>query len=308
MKLTLRVKKRTDRPAMPRTESLIESIEVPVDGIHSLKIRWISIGVQVAAYDGDVILVQEFADRPLDDADRIHTKVESGCLTVSWRRNMQNIHGDDAPRKRLTVQLPRQLAKSLKYLDANLISGDLAIDGVAVDDCQISLVSASLTAADLMTGKLNVSGVSSSIDLNGITAKKLNVETVSGSVEGDLLTRHANVETVSGSVRLQTRSAMDELNVETVSGSVRICANDAVKAFNVNTVSGGIHLLLPEEKGFRLHFHPGNGCLQCDFPTVIKNHWYIFGDGQNVIQAETVSGHCTIEKNKQPESNENHPE
>ncbi len=290
MKLTLRVKKRTDRPAMPRTESLIESIEVPVDGIHSLKIRWISIGVQVAAYDGDVILVQEFADRPLDDADRIHTKVESGCLTVSWRRNMQNIHGDDAPRKRLTVQLPRQLAKSLKYLDANLISGDLAIDGVAVDDCQISLVSASLTAADLMTGKLNVSGVSSSIDLNGITAKKL------------------NVETVSGSVRLQTRSAMDELNVETVSGSVRVCATDAVEAFNVNTVSGGIHLLLPEEKGFRLHFHPGNGRLQCDFPTVIKNHWYIFGDGQNVIQAETVSGHCTIEKNKQPESNENHPE
>lgn len=307
MKLTLRVKKRTDCPSKPRTESLIESIEVPVDGIQSLKIRWISIGVQVAAYDGDVILLQEFADRPLDDADRLHTKVESGCLTVSWRRNMQNIHGD-APRKRLTVQLPHQLAKSLKHLDANVISGELEIDGVAADDCQISLVSANLTAADFMTGKLNVSGVSSGIDLNGITAKKLNVETVSGSVEGDLLTRHANVETVSGSVRLQIRSAMEELNVETVSGSVRICANDAVEAFNVNTVSGGIHLLLPEEKGFRLHFHPKNGNLKCDFPTVIKNHWYIFGDGQNVIQADTVSGACTIEKNEQPESNENHPE
>lgn len=307
MNFTVRVKNPTDCPSKTQTEALIESIEVPAGDIHSLKIRWISTGVQVAAYDGDVILVQEFSNRPLDDADRMYTKVESDCLTVTWRKNMQNIRGS-VPSKRLSVQLPRQLAKSLKYLDANLISGDLAIDGVAVDDCQISLVSASLTAADLMTGKLNVSGVSSSIDLNGITAKKLNVETVSGSVEGDLLTRHANVETVSGSVRLQTRSAMDELNVETVSGSVRICANDAVEAFNVNTVSGGIHLLLPEEKGFRLRFRPKSGRLQCDFPTVIKDRWYIFGDGQNVIQAETVSGHCTVEKNKQPESNENHPE
>ena len=307
MKFTDRTKNQTVCPARTQAESLVESVEVPVGDIHSLKIRWISTGVQVAAYDEDVILVQAFSNRPLNDADRMQTSVESGCLTVSWRKNMQHIHGD-VPRKRLIVQVPRELAESLKHLDVNLISGELKIDGIVAEACQISLVSANLTAANLLTGKLNVSGVSSRFDLNGIAAKTLNVETVSGSIEGDLLTRHANVETVSGRVSLRTRSAMDKLSVETVSGPVQIRANDAVEGFNVKTVSGGIHLLLPEEQGFRLRFHPKSGNLQCDFPTVIKDHWYIFGDGQNVIQVDTISGHCTVEKNKQPESNENHPE
>ncbi|MEO7411833.1 MAG: DUF4097 family beta strand repeat-containing protein [Opitutaceae bacterium] len=137
------------------------------------------------------------------------------------------------------------------------------------------------------------------VPANAVLAK---ISTVNSSVSIEGARGVVNASSVNGSVR--ATGLAGPVSLETVNGGInaRFDAVAAQQKLSFNTVNGKIVVSLPKDAGVQLHSSVVNGKVNCEFPIELggkksgKNLSGKIGDGRASLEAETVNGSISIEK------------
>ena len=231
------------------------SYNMEISGVDSMNIEWIAGDVNVEPHDGSEILVTEYAQRELNDNEKLRIGTSGGTLTIRYTQDSKIRR---MPAKRLTVLVPRELIGTFKNFTADSTSGDLTISGVGADSFTADTTSGGLTIsggvansfkADSMSGDMNLSNITSQIfdadtTSGGITIDSFRADSMTlSSMSGDIRVTNASVrtaecDTTSGLINLS--GSFDKADLESMSGDVTL-NNAAVRSvLAADTTSGRI--------------------------------------------------------------------
>ena len=142
--------------------------------------------------------------------------------------------------------------------------------------------------------QLDIDCVSSDVKLAGSqTYDKVTVNSVSGNVAFDeIAADKVDVDTVSGDINGGKLSS-DKAELKTTSGNITI---DPVKIYKISigTVSGDVHLLSLPDDSAQIQFSHVSGSLKTQREYKKDANQYIFGNGNNKIDVDTVSGDLSL--------------
>ena len=225
--------------------------------VKSLSVDWPAGKVIIMPSDTEeVVITEEFNG---EDDLRLRWCVENGELKIKYRSPI-GFGNVSAPSKKLTVAIPATMLEAMDEVELTLVSADLTIMGMSADDADIVVVSGRV---DMSCGFIN------SFDL----------ETVSGNVKFAGAVKEADFEGVSAKIELYLDDRSSAVNLDTVSGDVSVFLSETVSGFEakVDAVSGSVRV-----SGF-------DGLTQ-------SKDYCRYGDGSIKIKADAVSGNLKIEK------------
>ena len=208
-----------------------------VEGINSIDIDWISGGVRLMPYDGDVIKITEFAQRSLSGNERMHITASGGALQI---RFTESSFTNRVPQKRLEVLVPQALSQSLGTLSAGNISGSVHIDGFDATTLRAKTTSGAIEISNSASRTLSANSISGSVNLSAAQAGELAVGTTSGSITVAGSFDSAALESVSGRISLANPAPDSALDVKSTSGSLDVTG--AFGRVDASTLSGSINI------------------------------------------------------------------
>ena len=275
-------------------------------GVDSLDIEWTAGAVKLIPYEEDEILLVEYAQRDLEEDEKLKTSTNKGSLSVSfceknrWMKSM--------PPKRLELFLPKELAAGLKDFRLDCVSADVDIQDLRADHLKIQTVSGDQSVKDISADSGKISSTSGSIELSNLRINRLTLSTVSGEIKSDRLeAEEISADTTSGNVKFSDAisgqlefdtvtgdvsflGSFENLNADTTSGSMNITTQLAPNTFRISSVSGDVHLTMPSFEGFNLQHETVSGSFTCEIPvTTIK-------ESNPSYKIETTSGDIDIRK------------
>jgi hypothetical protein len=207
-------------------------------GIERININWTAGEVMVIPHDGNEIIITEFAQRELEDFERLSISTDGRALTIRYteRTNIRRM-----PQKRLEVLVPHALSENMRMLS-------------------IDTVSSGVNVTDINASKLDCETVSGSIELSGVFAN-VSIDSVSGRVNLVNSAQNAVVdaETISG--RVDVSGYFDRVEANTVSGSVSISSAQIPSSLRVDSISGGITIALPSDATISVNHSSVSGRL-----------------------------------------------
>ena len=250
-----------------------------IDGrVESLEIHWNAGSVNIQYYDGDEVLLEEDASRPLSRKNSLYYWLDGDTLRVQYAKSgfrFALLPWTRNPAKDLTVRLPE--GTTLEALSVYTVSADVWADAIAADEAEIDTVSGDA-------------------DLANVRFTETEAGTVSGSIQAVLLGQSHFVElnSVSGSISACTQTA-DGVQINTTSGDVDFAAETAPGSFSASTVSGNICLYLPQDDGYTIRMDSISGDFHSDLPFRPDGGRYTYGSGANKYSVDTVSGDLFFE-------------
>lgn len=276
--------------------------EISGEKIRSLSINWVAGPVEVRPGEDDALKVTEYANRPLNDDEKLQMDLEDGELTIRWtgRQNwkgaFKTIRGLS---KHLVVELPRSVG-TLDEVAISNVSGDLFAHDLNGDDMNLSTVSGHLNAVNITGSDVTLSSVSGTVKALNIIGSDLSFNTTSGRLEingfdgGD-----ASLHTVSGKILAQGLGK--DINVNSVSGGIDLILHDLPAELSLNTVSGRERVTLPDDqRGFTVNYSTRSGTFTSDFPLSgnlgKKSGDASYGAGKCDASFHTMSGSMEIRK------------
>lgn len=232
-----------------------------VASAESIDVDWISGEVNVVAYDGDKIIIDEKINAEVKSDFFVRWYLDGSELKIKYCKSGLNFGSkngsSDKLNKTLTVSVPESLI--LKSVTVNSVSGDVTLGGAA-DEIKVDTVSGNVTL--------------------GGTADKAKVNTVSGNVFSGLSAKTLSVKTVSGDIDIKAFDTMSVFDADSVSGNVTVdvegCSGAAVKYSNV---SGKLSTAVDVKTDGDADGKP-----------------LVYGDGRVKINVDTVSGDLMIVK------------
>lgn len=232
---------------------------VDADQIRQLQVEWISGSVTIQTGDTDTITFRETGAS--DEKD-----------TMVWKQSGEKLQ--------IQYQKPRVWFGLSFGMDGSE-EKDLVIT-VPTDwnarDVKITSVSAEVSASGITADTLALENVSAQCDLTDCTVKKLEVQTVSGAVD------------VTGTVT--------DIDVETVSADCTLTLAYGTSQIELESVSGDLILYLPSSQGFTVELDAVSGEISTAFPTTVNDGTHTHADGSCKIDASSVSGNISIQRNK----------
>ena len=217
-------------------EKIVGGGKVEPAGIREITVNWVSGSVAVEVFGGSSIEVEETADEALNEGEKLRYAVENGELTIDFCK--PHMGAIDVPSKDLTLRIPESMAEALEEVEITTVSAGATIEGVA--------------------------------------AKALKVVTVSADVViAGTDTREVELESVSGNIVCQPESLPREIDFHAVSGSLELtlpAAND----------------------GFALELDSVSGDLISDAAVTVQGDRYLAGGGACKVECDTVSGNVKI--------------
>ncbi len=180
-------------------------------------------------------------------------------------------------RTALDIYVPEDYSENFKV---HTVSGEIEIENFGLNELELSTVSGEIVAKNGHANSIYCKTISGDVTMKEITV----IDAILKSTSGDLL-----ADDYIG----------EELSAKTVSGTISI----SYEAFNgdaeFDTTSGDVILEVPKNAGFEVDFNTVSGELSNDFPISVtqssrKNIRGIVGNGENSIQAKSVSGDIEI--------------
>ena len=109
--------------------------------------------------------------------------------------------------------------------------------------------------------------------------------------------REVQADAVSANIRIEKLEA-EKITCTATSGAWKVNSSICPTSFKASSVSGGVTLFIPENNGFSLSFDKVSGAFYSDFSMTLDNGKGIYRDGGNLLIVDTVSGNCSIRRNK----------
>lgn len=185
-----------------------------------------------------------------------------------------------------------ELPQGLQSVTHHAISGDLTVNGVAVNSLEAGTTSGDI---DLTTGsylrQAKIRTTSGDIDLNA-HAGDVELNTISGDVDINGSARRLTVVSVSGDIDLSCQGEHPELvQINSTSGDIDCrMEHTGVDELNARTVSGDVTVILPrDEYSVQVNMRSASGDCSSAVPSA----------GENAachITAQTMSGDIRIDR------------
>lgn len=231
--------------------------EVDSQDVTDVKINWTAGQVNVIAYEGDQIEMEETSDTDLEQDYEMRYQLENGILRIQFAKSKVSFTGlFKSLNKELTLRIPE----------------------------------------DFMLENIDIETTSADVLLQELSAKSMSVNTVSGEIQGDnFVTDEMDGETVSGQI-VWTGGTASIVDLESVSGKIKVSFPAMPDNISIETVSGSILLGLPENDGFKVEYDKVSGDFDCEFNVKINKNAAIYKSSKSKIFMETVSGNLKIFK------------
>lgn len=273
--------------------------------VNGLDIEWINGDVNIVVSSGSVIKITEQSGEELSDRDRLSLSRDDGILKIKWRDALVSFGIFHNKTKALTVEVPKELAKSMEKLECTTTSGEITASGFSAETVRISSTSGGLQLSSISGESADFSTVSGKISVNGATlADSLRVSTTSGEIAlENVRTNTAALNTISGAVTY--RGTAEEIKANSVSGAVTAELAAAPNTADMNSVSGGLTLKIPQNSGFDAEFSTISGVFKTDFEasgvgsdgaSTAKSGRVLCGKGESTLSFATTSGEINIVK------------
>ena len=164
-------------------------------------------------------------------------------------------------------------------------------------EVQADAVSANIRIEKLEAEKITCTATSGAVALTGLQAGRIETETVSGDITvSSVQAEEIEISTMSGEMDLE--GAFQKISSSSTSGAWKVNSSICPTSFKASSVSGGVTLFIPENNGFPLSFDKVSGAFYSDFSMTLDNGKGIYRDGGNLLIVDTVSGNCSIRRNK----------
>ena len=257
----------------------------PADGIDSIKVDWIAGSVTVKPYDGSIIQFTEYAQRQLDDDEKLRYEISGGTLTIKYYENKINAVVNMPPKK-LEVLVPNELCQDMKKLSIDSASSEVSVESFNVKTLEIESISGAKSLANITADSIVLDSASGRTDAENIVAREMRIKSISGGItlsDADIKTLDCN--TTSGSKELS--GAFTEVKLHSISGRVSISSKVVPESLRIDTTSGGVTIAIPDEGAITVNHSSTSGKLTSDIPITIHGK-----DAQFSIS--TVSGAVKI--------------
>ena len=236
------------------------------DAVTAVEIDWRSGAVEIVESDRAELRVRE-SGSGLPAASAMHYMLEDGTLRIRFCASGARIRVQDS-NKRLTVEVPRDIALSVRT------------------------TSAPITADTLTQHSVLISARSGGIRLGTVSADSIDLSASSGGIRTERMdARTLSCHSSSGSLRLGTLTAATAA-LDTSSGAVA-AELDAVAQLDVRTSSGRTQLSLPGN-GAEVAYAAGSGRLHTARAYERKGDLYVFGGGEARITVVSGSGNLEL--------------
>ena len=275
--------------------------------VESIDIDWTAGRVTVTPYEGNEIQVVEYAQRSLEEDEKLVYSTSEGTLQISYCEKNENWFRN-LPSKKLEVLLPRKLASDLDKFILNCVSAEADIQMITSSYLRVKTVSGEGYLTEINGNEAEINSTSGSLKLGGVHIPNLNLKTVSGEIIVDGLdTEDVRAKSTSGSIRF-SKVATSLLQIETVSGdigfqgsykelisnstsgSVSVTNQTVPTSFHIKTVSGEVDLTMPSFDNFRLYKKTVSGSFDCDIPVTTQS------DSNGDYTIKTTSGDIDIQE------------
>lgn len=264
---------------------------IAASDVEGIDIEWASGQVYIQSYEGDDILVQEYAQSELTERTMMDLVTEGNVLTIRYRSGvgLGNVKGT----KWLNVLIPDGM---MGQIDVNTVSANVMADGLELDTLHVETASGEFSAIECYTQTVNITTISGNVNLSNLVADQLEAHTTSGYFSGDMQSESILVATTSGDINLTSMpDDVTYLDLQTVSGDIWASVSSSIiSGINVITTSGDTSLSLPYDVGFTLDYSTVSGDFDSSFELAKQNGQYIYAGGGYNISAVSVSGDLSI--------------
>ena len=230
----------------------------PASGLDSIDINWIHSDVSVEPYDGAEIKITEYAQRDLNDNEKMYITTAGSTITIRFSERSINTR---TPQKRLEVLVPRALSTNLVRLNADTMSGTIRIESIgagmlsadttsgsirinnssATQLLDVNSMSGSINVSNIQAGDLNIDSTSGSVTVNSAQTNGFEINSMSGSIRvSDSSARRVNIDSTSGSVNVA--GLFDDIKINTMSGRITLNNSASSSAINIDSTSGTVDL------------------------------------------------------------------
>jgi len=180
-------------------------------------------------------------------------------------------------RTELDIYIPED---SLEVLKIDVVSSDIKVSGLKVDEFEYN-------------------GVSGDLKGESVFAEDIKFNTTSGDVSLKSYTGDADIRVVSGDLVLEDGSLNDNIKLVTISGDVYI-EQEVPSNMDIKTTSGDVGINISEDAGFYLKASTVSGEIDNRFPIKITSSGRRslegkVGSGEKEIVVSTISGDIKVD-------------
>ena len=214
----------------------VGTYEVGVEDIKSLYIDWVSGNVKVEPYDGNMIKITEYAQRKLNDNEKLHMSTSSGVLTIRYIE--QNLRQWNMPQKRLEILVPRGLCQNFEYVTIDAMSSDISANDIGATGIKADTSSGSVSLTNIASHTLTVNTMSGTTTVSSVITDVFDIDATSGSITvRSTQSGEMNINSMSGTVRI-TESSARSISCDTTSGSISVAGD--FESMDMRSMSGRV--------------------------------------------------------------------
>ena len=257
--------------------------EVPAENIENLSVAWTAGEVKITPYDGNKIQITEYAQRELDEKEKLQYNVAGNTLDIQYKSSgIKSM----MVRKKLDVLVPEKLAGAVSKLSLDCVSADVNLDSLNIGTLELEETSGTSALSDITANKLTVSSVSGSVLLSKIKSGEMNLGTVSGKLElADVTADDLDTHTTSGGQTLS--GSFGSVAAGSISGTVRINSVLVPSGIKCDTTSGSIFVSIPKCDSLNVSYSTKSGNFFSEIPVIING-------GSAQFKLNTISGSIKI--------------
>lgn len=240
----------------------VGSYTVPANGIETLNVNWVAGKITITPYDGNVIKFTEFAQRDLNEKEKLTYTNKNGKLEISYVTSSLTFN---MLSKNLELLVPEQLAHQLNQLNVNATSADLTLTDFEVNSLDVEETSGTSDISNIKATSVNMHSVSGTIKVTGLSASGLTLSTVSGELELlEVTTDTLKSGTTSGDQHLS--GTFKDIDAGSVSGDITISSSNNPDKLYCETISGDILMTIPGNTDLTVSYSTVSGKFNSEVP------------------------------------------
>ena len=287
--------------------NIVGKQNISPSSINSIEVDWISGSITVKPHDGGDIIITEFAQRELNENEKMYVITSGNNITVKYTEHRRV---GRMPSKRLEIQVP--MALSSFYLDRLIVdttSGVTTLTDLVVTKVDINSTSGGVTASNITADSFVIDGTSGAINISDTTANKLSTNITSGAqnisgtfndvrVDGTsgrlILDNKANSSTLFVSITSGTQDMTGSFlkaDIHSTSGTITFTSSRVPESLRINNTSGNINVAIPNEGAISLNHSSTSGRFSSDIPVIMQNR-------EAQFRISSTSGNLTITEYK----------
>lgn len=148
---------------------------------------------------------------------------------------------------------------------------------------------------DWVCKELDIDAAAANVEVNDLTIQSVEFDGASGTCDFvNCQVGQLDLDGASGDIHFT--GTLNTLDFDGASASCTINVTNVPDKITMDGMSGDLDLTLPDDCGFTVSIDALSSDFHSDFPTVLSNGNYVYGDGRCRISFNGMSGDLTIRK------------